>query len=59
MSEFFNVVSLSLNGLLNLTNLSVGILLSWSLFGIPLLFYLITVDFLYTLLDTLGIIKPE
>ena len=57
MAEFFNIVSLFLNGLLNITNLSVGALLTWSLFGVPLLFYLITYDFLYTLLDQLGIIK--
>jgi hypothetical protein len=59
MSEFFEIVSLFLNGLLNVLNLSVGALLTWSLFGIPLLFYLITYDFLYTLLDQVGIIKPE
>jgi hypothetical protein len=59
MSEFFEIVSLFLNGLLNVLNLSVGALLTWSIFGIPLLFYLITFDFIYTLLDQVGIIKQE
>lgn len=59
MAELFNIVSLFLEGLLNIFNLAVGILLTWSIFGIPILFYLVTFDFLYTLLFIVGIIKED
>lgn len=59
MAEFFNIVSSFLEGLLSQLNLAVGILLTLSVFGIPILFYLITFDFLHTLLEELGVIKKD
>lgn len=59
MSEFFDVVTLALNGLLDITNQGIGILIAWTILGVPLLFILATFDFMNTLLTELGIIKEE
>lgn len=59
MSEFFEIVSLLLNGLLDISNKAIGILIAWTILGVPLLFILTTFDFVKTLLDELGIIKEE
>jgi hypothetical protein len=59
MSEFFEVVSLLLNGLLDISNKAIGILIAWTILGVPLLFILTTFDFVKTLLDELGIIKED
>ena len=59
MSDFFDVVSLVLTGILDIANKSIGILLTWSILGMPLLFILVTFDFVRTLLIELGIIKTE
>lgn len=59
MSEFFDVVTLALNGLLDITNQGIGILIAWTILGVPLLFILATFDFMATLLTELGIIKEE
>lgn len=57
MSEFFDVVTLALNGLLDITNQAIGILIAWTILEVPLLFILATFDFMATLLTELGIIK--
>jgi hypothetical protein len=59
MSEFFDIVTLALNGLLDITNQAIGILITWTILGVPLLFILTTFDFMATLLVELGIIKQE
>jgi hypothetical protein len=59
MSEFFDVVTLALNGLLDITNQGIGILIAWTILGVPLLFILATFDFMSTLLTELGIIKEQ
>jgi len=59
MSEFFNVVSLALNGFLDITNQVIGIMIAWTILDVPLLFILATYDFLKTLLTELGIIQEE
>lgn len=59
MSEFFDVVTLALNGLLDITNKGIGILIAWTILEVPLLFILATFDFMATLLTELGIIKEE
>ena len=59
MSEFFAIVSTALTGLLDITNQAIGILIAWTILGVPLLFILATYDFLSTLLVELGIIKQE
>jgi hypothetical protein len=59
MSEFFEIVSLLLNGLLDISNKAIGILIAWTILGVPLLFILTTFDFVKTLLDELGIIKED
>jgi hypothetical protein len=59
MSEFFEIVSLLLNGFLDISNKAIGILIAWTILGVPLLFILTTFDFVKTLLDELGIIKEE
>lgn len=59
MSEFFQIVSDALIGLLDITNQVIGILIAWTILGVPLLFILATYDFLSTLLVELGIIKQE
>jgi len=57
MSEFFDIVSTALTGLLDITNQVIGILIAWNILGVPLLFILVVVDFMATLLTELGIIK--
>jgi hypothetical protein len=59
MASFFAIVSTALTGLLDITNQAVGILIAWSILGVPLLFILATYDFLATLLSELGIIKDD
>jgi len=59
MSEFFDVVSLLLNGFLDISNKVIGITIAWTILGVPLLFILTTFDFVKTLLDELGIIKED
>jgi hypothetical protein len=59
MSEFFEIVSLLLNGLLDISNKAIGILIAWTILGLPLLFILTTFDFVKTLIDELGIIKED
>jgi len=59
MSEFFQVVSVALNGFLNITNQVIGIMIAWTILDVPLLFILATYDFLRTLLTELGIIQEE
>lgn len=59
MSEFFEIVALIMNGLLDISNKAIGILIAWTILGVPLLFILTTFDFVKTLLDELGIIKEE
>jgi len=48
-----------LNGFLDISNKAIGILIAWTILGVPLLFFLTTFDFVKTLLDELGIIKEE
>jgi len=57
MSEFFDIVSLALTGLLDISNQAIGILIAWTILGVPLLFILATFDFVSTLLTALGIIN--
>ena len=59
MSEFFDIVTLALNGLLDITNQAIGILIAWTILGVPLLFILTTFDFMNTLLKELGVIKND
>ena len=59
MSEFFDIVTLALTGLLDITNQAIGILIAWTILGVPLLFILVVFDFMRTLLVELGIIKEE
>lgn len=59
MNEFFDVVTLALTGLLDITNQAIGILIAWTILGVPLLFILATFDFLKTLLEELNIIKDD
>lgn len=59
MSEFFDIVSQALIGLLDISNQAIGILIAWTILGVPLLFILATYDFIRTLLIELGIIKVE
>jgi hypothetical protein len=59
MSEFFTIVSTALTGLLDITNQGIGILIAWTILGVPLLFILVVFDFMRTLLTELGIIKEE
>jgi hypothetical protein len=59
MSEFFIIVSIALTGLLDITNQGIGILIAWTILGVPLLFILVVFDFMRTLLTELGIIKEE
>ena len=56
MSDFFDIVSLALTGLLDISNQAIGILIAWTILGVPLLFILATFDFVTTLLKALGII---
>jgi len=57
MAEFFDIVSLALTGLLDISNQAIGILIAWTILGVPLLFILATFDFVRTLLTALGIIE--
>jgi hypothetical protein len=57
MSDFFDIVSLALTGLLDISNQAIGILIAWTILGVPLLFILATFDFVSTLLTALGIIN--
>jgi hypothetical protein len=59
MAEFFLIVSQALEGILDISNQAIGILIAWTILGVPLLFILATFDFLVTLLTELDIIKPE
>jgi hypothetical protein len=59
MSEFFDIVTLALTGLLDITNQAIGILIAWTILGVPLLFILTTFDFMKTLLQELNIIKDD
>jgi hypothetical protein len=59
MSEFFDIVSIIINNLLDISNKAIGILIAWTILGVPLLFILTTFDFLKTLLEELGIIKQD
>lgn len=58
MAEFFNIVSTALTGILDIANQAIGILIAWTILGVPLLFILATYDFITTLLVELDIIKP-
>lgn len=53
MSEFFTYVGSAFNGFLQVLNLAIGILLSWTILGVPLLFILATYDFMASLIDAL------
>ena len=57
MSEFFDIVSQALTGLLDISNQAIGILIAWTILGVPLLFILATFDFVRTLLEALDIIN--
>jgi len=57
MVEIFNIITMILEGLLDISNKAIGILIAWTLFGVPLLFLLAIFDFLRTLLEQLNI-KP-
>jgi hypothetical protein len=59
MAEFFLIVSQALEGILDISNRSIGILIAWTIFDVPLLFILTTFDFMVTLLTELDIIKAE
>jgi hypothetical protein len=59
MAQFFSIVSDALVGLLDITNQVIGIMIAWTILGVPLLFILATYDFLKTLLENLGIINDE
>jgi hypothetical protein len=59
MAEFFLIVSQALEGILDISNKSIGILIAWTIFDVPLLFILTTFDFMVTLLTELDIIRPE
>jgi hypothetical protein len=59
MAEFFLIVSQALEGILDISNKSIGILIAWTIFDVPLLFILTTFDFIVTLLTELDIIKAE
>jgi hypothetical protein len=59
MSEFFDIVSIIINNLLDISNKAIGILIAWTILGVPLLFILAFYDFLSTLLVELGIIKED
>lgn len=59
MSEFFEIVSLALTGILDISNKAIGILIAWSIFDLPLLFMLAIFDFVRSLLIELDIIPIE
>jgi hypothetical protein len=59
MADFFLIVSQVLEGILDISNKAIGILIAWTILGVPLLFILTTFDFLVTLLRELDIIKEE
>lgn len=59
MAQFFSIVSDALVGLLDITNQVIGIMIAWTILGVPLLFILTTYDFLKTLLENLGIINDD
>jgi hypothetical protein len=58
MVAIFNIITEVLEGLLDISNKGIGILLAWTLFDVPILFLLATFDFMRTLLEELNV-KPR
>jgi hypothetical protein len=59
MVEFFNIITIILTGFFGMINSIIGHLLAVSLFGIPLLVFLASLDIIFTLLITLFDLEDE
>lgn len=59
MAEFFDIVALALTGLLDISNKVIGILIAWTILGVPLLFILATYDFVLSLLKALNMTDDD
>ena len=59
MVEFFNIITIILTGFFGLINSLIGYLLQVSIFNIPLLVFLASLDIIFTLLSTLFDLDDE